>query len=91
MAGQDYRAIDPKRDQLITDSDTGAILGIRNDQGQSMLNGVTDNASSMGGGLTTIAGRIITIPTDSQAIVAGGVTISSGSFTCGGELVAINY
>lgn len=87
----DYRAIDPKRDQLITDSDTGAVLGIRTEQEQSMLNGQTDSASSMGGGITALSGRIITIPASSQSIVAGGVTISSGSITCGGELVAIPY
>lgn len=87
----DYRAIDPKRDQLITDSETGAVIGIRTEQEQSMINGQSDIASSMGGGITALSGRIITIPASSQSIVAGGVTISSGSITCGGELVAIPY
>ncbi len=87
----DYRAIDPKRDQLITDSDTGAVLGIRTEQEQSMLNGQTDSASMVGGGLTTIAGRSITIPANSQAVISGGVTISSGSITCGGEFVALQF
>ena len=87
----DYRAMDPKRDQLITDSDTGAVQGIRNDQDQSMLNGITDQASMMGGGLTALTGRNIIIPTGSQAMTIGGVTISSGSITCGGELVAMAY
>lgn len=90
MAGYDYRSINPG-DQLITDTDTGAVVGIRNDQEVSMLNGVTDLASSLGGALTTIAGRIVTIPQYSQSIVAGGVTISSGSITAYGEFVAIPY
>ncbi len=91
MPNYDYRRIDTARDQLITDTDTGAIQGIRSDQEQSMLNGVSDYASSLGGGLTTISGRIINIPVGSQALVVGGVTISSGSITCGGELVTIAY
>lgn len=91
MAGYSYRNLDTSRDQLITDSDTGAILGLRNDQDQSMLNGVSDQISGMGGGLTALTGRIITIPAASQSIIAGGITITSGSITCGGEFVAISY
>jgi S-adenosylmethionine synthetase len=91
MAGQNYRHIDYKRDQIVTDADTGAILGIRNDQDQTMLNGVTDYMSGMGGSLTTIAGRKIIIPQYSQVISHGGVTISSGSLTAIGELIAVTF
>jgi hypothetical protein len=86
----DYRSINPN-DRLITDADTGTIIGLRNDQEQNMVNGVSDNMSGVGGALTAIAGRNIVIPTSSQALVVGGVTISSGSITCGGEFVAIAY
>ena len=91
MAGYDYSPIGTSGDYIITDGQTGEITGIRNNQDQIMTNGVTDIASSFGGGLTTIAGRNITIPQYSQAIIAGGVTISSGSITATGEFVANSY
>lgn len=93
MAGYSYRNIDPTTDQLVVDSDTGAIQGLRNDQDQVMLNGVTDMASGFGSSLKTIAGRNIVIPTASQAVSVGGVTISSGSLTVvgTGELVTLAY
>lgn len=90
---QTYRAIDGARDQLITDADTGAILGFRSGQEQSMFNGVSDNASGFGSSLKTISGRNIVIPDGAQAVNLGGVTISSGSLTCTGtgELVTLAY
>lgn len=89
--GYDFRAIDPKRDRLITDSQTGAVLGIETDQGVQMLNGVSDYTSCVGSCLTTVSGRNIIIPSNAQAVSVGGVTVSSGSITCIGELVAISY
>lgn len=78
----DFRALDPKRDRIITDSNTGAVLGIETDQGMQMLNGVSDYTSCMGSGLTSITTRNFVIPGLSQAVVFGGTAISGGSITC---------
>lgn len=93
MAYYDYRAVDPVRDQIITDAISGTVIGIRTHQGMQLLNGITDKASSLGGGLTTVSGRDLVISDAAQAVVFGGTTISSGSVTCEGtgEFVTLPY
>lgn len=92
MPSYDYRRVDPLQDKWITDANTGAIQGVRNEQNMQMLNGVSDYASLAGGGLTAISDRQIGIPANAQAPIYGGITISNNaSITCGGEFVAVPY
>lgn len=89
LPGRNYRPWNISRDTVITNDKTGAGIGLRVNE-QEMVNGVSDYASLMGGGLTAITNRQIIIPANAQSVIVGTLTITDpGSITCDGEFAII--
>ena len=79
----EYRNIDPLRDQIITDMATGAVVGVRNEQGQSAM--IIPAGSSI---VKIDDGSIKYIPKNVQCYNIGGFTISRGAIICDGEIIS---
>lgn len=80
MPTQEYRNIDPKRDQWITDAATGEMIGIRQDQGKSLVirtfgvpvaGSLTLAAQHVDALLDVSAAATLTIPTDQVLGISG--------------------
>ena len=78
----DYRSMDSKRDQVITDQVSGEIIGLRNDQERQVM-------FNQGASVTKITdGRCVYVPANTQCYNVGGITVTSGSFVCDGEIIS---